>query len=104
LLAGSDSKELMKVAEPIYDISECSLKMNHINKDRNICAGGSKSGGLGTCNGDSGGPLQCQSSDGKWYQIGITSWGEPCANPSVPDVFTRTAYFHSWIDSVLVKN
>jgi len=105
LLAGSEnSGALMKVPEPIFDISTCSSKMENINKDRNICAGGSSNGGTGTCSGDSGGPLQCQSSDGKWYQIGITSWGDPCAHPSIPDVFTRTAYFHSWIENVLEKN
>ncbi|CAG2176571.1 unnamed protein product, partial [Oppiella nova] len=70
----SNNQVLMKVSEPIYDITYCSLKMRDINKDSNICAGGSPQGGTSTCKGDSGGPLQCRSNDGKWYQIGITSW------------------------------
>ena len=94
----------MKVSEPIYDISLCYMKLNHIDKERNLCAGGSAKGGLGTCKGDSGGPLQCQSSDGKWFQVGITSWGQPCAHAGVPDVFTRVSYFRDWIQNVLDKN
>ncbi|CAG2179734.1 unnamed protein product, partial [Oppiella nova] len=94
----------MKVSEPIYDITYCSLKMRDINKDSNICAGGSPQGGTSTCKGDSGGPLQCRSNDGKWYQIGITSWGEPCAHKRVPDVFTRVAYFRDWIENITNKS
>jgi secreted trypsin-like serine protease len=91
----------MKVSEPIFDISKCSLIMNHINNETNICAGGSSKGGKGTCKGDAGGPLQCQSADKKWYQIGITSWGKPCAKPGIPDVFTRVAYFRDWIEKTI---
>ena len=89
------------MAEPVYDISKCDKKMFYINKDQNICAGGLEKGGLGTCKGDSGGPLQCQNKDGKWYQIGITSWGQPCALPDTPDIFTRVAYFRDWIETNL---
>ena len=91
----------MKVLEPVYNITECDHKMDHIDEERNICAGGSAKGGLGTCKGDSGGPLQCQNKDGKWYQVGVVSWGLPCAYANVPDVFTRVAYFHEWIEKNL---
>ncbi|KAI4457460.1 polyserase-related [Holotrichia oblita] len=47
--------------------------------------------GEGVCNGDSGSPLIA---DGK--QIGIVSWGNPCANGR-PDVFTRVSSFFDWI-------
>ena len=46
----------MKVTEPVYDISKCDQKMVHIDKLKNICAGGTTKGGMGTCKGDSGGP------------------------------------------------
>lgn len=42
----------MKVSEPVFDISKCSAKYEHIDKDRNLCAGGK--GGFGACEGDSG--------------------------------------------------
>ena len=38
-----------------------------------ICAG-DPNGGKSPCNGDSGGPLSYQHSDGKIYQVGVVSW------------------------------
>ncbi|KJH45968.1 hypothetical protein DICVIV_07969 [Dictyocaulus viviparus] len=37
-----------------------------------LCCG---SFGQGTAQGDSGGPLMVKSANGRWYQIGITSYG-----------------------------
>ncbi|GJQ85428.1 hypothetical protein Trydic_g23204, partial [Trypoxylus dichotomus] len=51
--------------------------------------------GEGVCNGDSGSPLVC---NGK--QIGIVSWGNPCAN-AIPDVYTRISCYISWILSII---
>ncbi|KAF5287791.1 hypothetical protein FQA39_LY15727 [Lamprigera yunnana] len=50
--------------------------------------------GEGACHGDSGGPLV---SENNHKQIGIVSWGRPCAI-DYPDVFTRVSYFNSWIN------
>ncbi|XP_017772357.1 PREDICTED: chymotrypsin-1 [Nicrophorus vespilloides] len=48
--------------------------------------------GEGACHGDSGGPLV----DFNGNQIGIVSWGTPCAR-GFPDVFTRVFSFLDWI-------
>ncbi|KAF7412045.1 hypothetical protein HZH66_000941 [Vespula vulgaris] len=47
--------------------------------------------GEGACHGDSGGPLVANG-----VQIGIVSYGHPCALGS-PDVFTRVYSFLNWI-------
>ncbi|KAK4872345.1 hypothetical protein RN001_014374 [Aquatica leii] len=47
--------------------------------------------GEGSCQGDSGGPLV----SGK-EQIGVVSWGTPCAVGD-PDVFTRVSAYNDWI-------
>ncbi|KAF5287783.1 hypothetical protein FQA39_LY15719 [Lamprigera yunnana] len=47
--------------------------------------------GEGACHGDSGGPLVANNK-----QIGIVSWGEPCAR-GLPDVFTRVTSYLDWI-------
>ena len=53
-----------------------------------------------TCQGDSGGPLVCnhdhRSRKRKYAQIGITSWGDGCAEGK-PGVYTRVAYYLDWI-------
>jgi secreted trypsin-like serine protease len=54
------------------------------------------------CQGDSGGPLfQVDKKDGEIgdqpTQVGIVSWGEECALPGYPGVYTRVSYFAEWI-------
>lgn len=46
----------------------------------------------GSCQGDSGGPLI----DAYGNQIGVVSWGIPCAK-GYPDVFTSVPYYWNWI-------
>jgi len=82
----------------------CKAKLKHVDYKTNVCGGGRMSGGTGVCMGDSGGPLQCKANDGKWYQVGITSWGIPCALRSLPDVFTSVSAYYDWIQKTVNKN
>ena len=45
-----------------------------------VCAG-LQSGGVDTCSGDSGGPLQAPRRRGVYRLVGITGWGDGCAEP-----------------------
>ncbi|KAI8778323.1 serine protease 56, partial [Biomphalaria glabrata] len=48
--------------------------------------------------GDSGGPLFClDSATNTWNVVGVISYGNGCAMPGIPAVFTNTAAFYSWI-------
>jgi trypsin len=47
--------------------------------------------GKDTCAGDSGGPLHAPVGGGVYRLVGITSWGEGCAQPNAPGVYTRIA-------------
>ncbi|XP_045500106.1 chymotrypsin-2-like [Colias croceus] len=53
--------------------------------------------GYGVCNGDSGSALVTDSG----HQIGIVSWGLPCAR-GAPDVFVRISGFKDWLRENLV--
>ena len=58
-----------------------------------VCSGAP---GKDTCYGDSGGPLLAKEDD-VWTQVGITSWGDACADPTHPGVYTRVSRYSDWI-------
>lgn len=58
-----------------------------------ICAGRWPNG-KDTCQGDSGGPLVTDR-DGRWVQIGITSFGMECGE--FPGVYTKVSAYSTWI-------
>ena len=55
-----------------------------------VCAG-FQSGGVDTCFGDSGGPLEAPLQGGGYRLVGITGWGKGCAEAGFPGVYTRVA-------------
>ncbi|XP_033012388.1 chymotrypsin-like elastase family member 2A [Lacerta agilis] len=72
-------------------------------KTNMVCAGGD--GVISSCNGDSGGPLNCQNSSGKWEVHGVVSFGSAlgCNYYRKPSVFTRVSAFNDWIAQVMAQ-
>jgi hypothetical protein len=56
-------------------------------------------GFLDTCQGDSGGPLMMFTTSNQWVLVGLTSYGYGCARPEYAGVYTRVAYYQSWISA-----
>jgi hypothetical protein len=69
--------------------------------DVHLCAGDVASGGVDSCQGDSGGPLTIPDGFGGWIQVGVVSWGQGCADPGYPGVYTDLVAFADWIISHL---
>ncbi|GLZ80489.1 hypothetical protein Afil01_52960 [Actinorhabdospora filicis] len=60
--------------------------------EEELCAG-VPDGGVDACQGDSGGPLLKTLPGGRVVQAGIVSWGEGCAEPGHPGVYTQVSTF-----------
>jgi len=62
---------------------------------QSFCAGyqGHSSG----CNGDSGGPLICQGSDGNYMVVGVASWAASSCSASTPTGFAKVSAVIPWI-------
>lgn len=89
---GSPSDVLREVNLPVISNQSCSSELRTSLPGSVICGGGA--GGVSACNGDSGGPYAVNSG-GKFYSIGIVSWGNACVGATV---FTRTSSYLSWIE------
>jgi len=104
---------LQEVNIPIYDQSECESIWQEVSissgfitpfegvNGNTICTGHVE-GLLGSCHGDSGGPLIDQIG-GTWYQFGISSLTpNPCNSDEVPDVFTSVAALRTFINDTII--
>jgi secreted trypsin-like serine protease len=95
---GQDSKTLKQVSVPIVSTDDCKAAYpGAIYPDTQFCAG-LKQGGKDTCQGDSGGPVVYQdSTTGTWKQLGITSWGNGCAQPNYYGVYSKVSAYIDFI-------
>ncbi|XP_076132848.1 chymotrypsin-like elastase family member 2A [Alosa pseudoharengus] len=101
---GDGSDSLQQALLPVVEYNACKHPdwWSFLMTDKMVCAGGD--GKVGSCMGDSGGPLNCQNSNGIWEVHGIVSFGAPsCNQVQRPSVFTRVSAYVSWINSILIQ-
>ncbi|XP_030839167.1 atrial natriuretic peptide-converting enzyme [Strongylocentrotus purpuratus] len=97
---GSISNDLQQAVVGLIPDEYCGSAYRSFRADSMICAG-YQAGGVDTCQGDSGGPLMCEGEDGRWHLVGITSFGDGCARPNKPGIYTRVSQFIDFINSVV---
>ncbi|XP_045128339.1 venom protease-like [Portunus trituberculatus] len=92
---------------PVVDREQCAQsykragnrRVKPVVDERHLCAG---NGTKDSCSGDSGGPLHHVSlNDGRFYIVGIVSFGFECASADYPGVYTRVTTFLDWIMEVV---
>merc|ERR1712038_1120662 len=67
-----------------------------------MCAGDTNDGGEDACQGDSGGPLYDKNNK---VLVGITSWGNGCAEKDFPGVYSRISnQWKNWIKPTICNN
>ena len=93
------SSRLLAVDVNIISNSACSA-MNSVYGSKLVpsmlCAG-VVGGGRDACKRDSGGPLTQTSPAGQSSLVGVVSWGQGCAEPLYPGVYTRVTAFTPWV-------
>jgi trypsin len=96
---------LQKAQVPITTDEYCESRYSDddgwdFDPETMVCAGYPE-GGVDTCQGDSGGPLFADAS-GARRVVGVTSWGNGCAQEGFPGVYARVAdtKLRTWVESV----
>uniref|UniRef100_A0A915L970 Peptidase S1 domain-containing protein n=1 Tax=Romanomermis culicivorax TaxID=13658 RepID=A0A915L970_ROMCU len=81
---------------------------NYLEFPAMICAG-YRDGKYDACQGDSGGPLitemeeEDDSSKKYFTLVGAVSFGEGCAEPNQPGIYTRISNYLDWLDTKMKK-
>uniref|UniRef100_A0A2K6JS18 Transmembrane protease serine n=2 Tax=Rhinopithecus TaxID=542827 RepID=A0A2K6JS18_RHIBE len=97
---GSSQNHLRQAQVTLIDTTTCNEPQAYHGAitPRMLCAGSLK-GKRDACQGDSGGPLVSSDARDIWYLAGIVSWGDECAKPNKPGVYTRVTALRDWITS-----
>lgn len=82
---------------PLVGLAVCNSVLSYqgLLAPTQLCAGYVE-GGVDTCSGDSGGPLYIIE-NGQPVQIGITSFGNGCAQANFYGIYTNVSHYISWL-------
>uniref|UniRef100_A0A8C9XPT7 Peptidase S1 domain-containing protein n=1 Tax=Sander lucioperca TaxID=283035 RepID=A0A8C9XPT7_SANLU len=94
---------LMEVNVPIVGNRECNCDYGVGSITNNMICAGLRAGGKDSCQGDSGGPLVSKQGS-RWILGGIVSFGNGCAKPNFPGVYTRVSQYQSWINNQITSS
>jgi len=94
--ASGISSELRKVTVPGITTAACAAVYGSIISDDILCV--DTTGGKGSCNGDSGGPLSFVTAAGVYNQVGVVSFGASAGcEKGFPAGFSRVSSYTQWL-------
>ncbi|XP_051813412.1 trypsin-3-like [Acanthochromis polyacanthus] len=93
----SYSDRLMCLEVPILSDISCNSSYPGQITSNMFCAGFLQ-GGMGSCEGDFGGPLVCNG-----QLQGVMFWGEDCGLKNKPAVYTKVCKYNSWIRETMMS-
>jgi len=102
----SHSVVLKEIAVPLWENQQCEEALRKSFGARfslpptTVCAGAE---GRDACDGDGGGPLVCEDR-GRWFQVGVVSFGVGCGRADVPGVYTRVSFYQNWIHDTVIQH
>lgn len=100
--AGNNFPEVLQEAQlPLVDFSTANAIWEDTLTPNMIAAGNLSQGGVDSCSGDSGGPLLVRDFDGVWTLAGLTSFGDGCAQPNSPGIYTRVSQIRPWLLNII---
>ena len=103
---GKYSDELKAGYVKLIEKSTCEELHYEDIHENNICAGmldkNYKNGLVDICDGDIGGPLAFQDSDGTWGLLGLSS-SSFCGQKNMPPVFVRITPYLRWINNTISR-
>jgi len=97
---GSVSNTLREVDLPVLTTEQCAQYMPGQVTQNMICT---YQPGKDTCQGDSGGSIDLPR-NGRYYAIGVVSWGIGCAQERYPGVYAKTTKYLNWIQTTTNDN
>jgi secreted trypsin-like serine protease len=95
---GAGSNTLKEAQVHIVSDAQCRQTYSDLVDSAMVCAG-EPQGGVDTCQGDSGGPLMVPKPGGGFLLAGLTSFGDGCARPNTPGVYTEVVSASAFIDT-----
>jgi len=90
-----------KVRTVSREVCNKEISYNGTIHDTALCAGFPE-GGIDACEYDSGGPLVCQKC-GRYYALGLVSWGDQCALPNKYGVYADLRVLTPWVKEKITK-
>ena len=94
---GNSPQFLHEVTVQAVDQATCNREYGGGIFEASMVCAAVVGGGKDSCQGDSGGPL-VRIVNGEHIQVGVVSWGDGCARPSLSGIYSRVSGEIAWIE------